>query len=591
MTSSLTCREDAELLAVAAGEEPSEELRKHLDECPSCSARLARYRAEVELFRQEALALSSPPLAVSSLTAEPVTSNGRTDHPDLGMHRPAERTETDRGAPRGEGPSEECAHPTAIGKYLVIGRFPRTGQAEVYRVVHPGLAKDLVLKLALNPVEPGVRHEIVEEGKILAELTHPNLVQVHDLDWHDDRPYIVMDYIRGRSLEQLATEGRLTPRHAAALLAKVAAAADCAHRHGIIHCDIKPTNILVDEAGEPKLIDFGMVRLRHAWSEDPGKPGGTFAFMAPEQARVESQAEQQKVGPRSDVFALGAALYFLLTGKAPFEAPTWRQCWDRARRCDFDATALKDCKVPAPLRRICLKSLAADPVERFNSAADLARSLKTFLRRRSLIAVAAFALVVPAAVLALWFLWPPPAPAPAAGALTGELIVRVWSPGEGGKRGLKIDEPGALPLLAGELVHLEAKLNQPAYPYLLWLDGQGRASLLYPRDDGKFGSSQFDGSARDDVHSPEALDGGHRMAGPAGRETVLLLAGRRPLPQGTDLVGLIGHLPPSPLTDQHRGIDEAAHEIDEPLLQVMERLRTRGPFDVIETVRFAYLGE
>ena len=122
-------------------------------------------------------------------------------------------------------------------------------------------------------------------------------------------------------------------------MAKVAAAADYAAPAGIVHRDIKPKNILVDEAGEPRLIDFGMARLRHAWSDDRRESdGGTFAFMAPEQARIESPDDRQKVGPRSDVFALGAVLYFLLTGRAPFHGETWREAWDRARRCDYDAS-------------------------------------------------------------------------------------------------------------------------------------------------------------------------------------------------------------------------------------------------------------
>ena len=104
-------------------------------------------------------------------------------------------------------------------------------------------------------------------------------------------------------------------------MAKVAGAAGFAHRRGIVHRDIKPKNILVDEAGEPRLIDFGMARLRTAWSDDRKEPdGGTFAFMAPEQARIESPEDRQKVGPRSDVFALGAVLYFLLTGQCSL-------CW------------------------------------------------------------------------------------------------------------------------------------------------------------------------------------------------------------------------------------------------------------------------
>jgi eukaryotic-like serine/threonine-protein kinase len=206
----------------------------------------------------------------------------------------------------------------------VVGRFAQGGQAEVYRVVHPQFHQDRVLKLAKEPVGLDGRCEIIEEGKILSELEHRHLVRVYDLDFLGDRPYLVMEYIRGRNLEQFAKEEHVTPRVAAALVAKVAGAAFFAHRRGIVHRDIKPKNILVDEAGEPRLIDFGMARLRTAWSDDGNEhDGGTFAFMPPEQARFESPEDRQKVGPRSDVFALGAVLYFLLTGRAPFTGGNW----------------------------------------------------------------------------------------------------------------------------------------------------------------------------------------------------------------------------------------------------------------------------
>src|SRR5262249_10139582 len=156
------------------------------------------------------------------------------------------------------------------------------------------------------------------------------------------RPYLVMDFIRGRTLEQVAAEDGPPPRRLVALLAKVAAAVAYAHRHGVVHRDLKPTNILVDEAGGPRLVHVRSAPLRPAWSEEPGRPGGTFAYMAPEQARVDSPAEQAKVGPRSDVFALGAVLYRLLTGAAPFAGPGWREEMDRARRCDFDRAALEN---------------------------------------------------------------------------------------------------------------------------------------------------------------------------------------------------------------------------------------------------------
>jgi predicted Ser/Thr protein kinase len=610
MTPGLSCPDEAVLLAAAAGEPLSPELRQHLAECASCRDRLEQMKIELELLRagaaEESHATSTLARAEHNETAEAQDSAAAID---LGSS-----TE----------PSEPGATsmPAAIGKYLVVGRFPRTGQAEVYRVVHPGLARELVLKLSTEPIGPDGRHEIIEEGKILAELKHPALVQIYDLDFHNDRPYLVMEYIRGQTLEQVA-EGGMKPRRAAALLAKVAGAVDYAHRHGIVHRDIKPKNILVDETGEPHVIDFGMARLRHAWSDDPGKPGGTFAFMPPEQARMESPDEQQKVGPRSDVFALGAVLYFLLTGKAPFAGQSMRECWDRARRCDFDRKLLDGPGIPRELWRICVKAMAEQPEDRFASAGEFQKELhRCVVQPRILAGLAGGLILVVGLILGRnLFFSATPAPQgqtvviqqkPAPRALAGDLIVRVWSETNADKRGLKIEDPGALPLLPGEQVHLEAHLNQPAHIYLMWVDGHGHAALLYPRSDDKYGAEPSGDLVRETVHSPAALDKGHRMEGPGGLETVLLLARRTPLPAGTDLMALIGESPPSPLRDvlevarggfdegqpiealpmgQHRGIGAEAGKIDEPLLHLMERLRKEGRFDVIRPVRFAYRGE
>jgi hypothetical protein len=190
--------------------------------------------------------------------------------------------------------------------------------------------------------------------------------------------------------------------------------------------------------------------------------------------------------------------------------------------------------------------------------------------------------------------------------------VRVWSPesGANGKRGWKVDEPGALPVLPGEQVHLEARLTRPAYAYLVWLDGQGQVISLYPWRDRAFGPRPWPEVAMTTFHSPPELDRGWPVTGPAGLETALLLASQSPLPSNTNLATLIGRLPPTPLRDPqevavrgfdpgqptrtlnrggHRGLGAEAERIDDPLVQVLEKLRPH--FEVVRAVRFAYRGE
>ncbi len=355
-----------------------------------------------------------------------------------------------------------------------------------------------------------------------------------------------MEYIRGRNLDQIAKEGRLKPRQAAALLARVAAAVDHAHRHGVIHRDIKPKNILVDEAGEPRLIDFGMARLRHAYSEQPCLAGGTFAFMAPEQANVESAEDQQKVGPRSDVFALGAVLYFLLTGNAPFEGETWRACWSRARRCDFDRKALDSPKIPRELRRICLKAMAADPADRYGSAEAFQKALKRYLLEPIVqTCVAGVVAIAKLGGLVYTFATPrtttssvPPVPIPvpipfAAQPMKGRIDLLVVKSKDGTRRRLRLADRGAVPVRADDEVRIEARLDRPAYLYLFWLGSEGKVAPLYPWKDHDWSSRPAEEWRVTGAELPELVDDVWTMpASPSGLETLVLLAREdSPLPR------------------------------------------------------------
>jgi eukaryotic-like serine/threonine-protein kinase len=618
MTTTLACPDETELLVLAMGDPIAAEVMAHVEGCTSCRTRLDRLRAEVAALRENHGHGTTAP----STERDPAGEHDG-EPPDAESTR--EWSSADPLGPEAVAAARARAEghdsmPDTIGKYKVVGRLGAGGEADVYRVVHIKLGNDLVLKLSRRPVGADRQSGVIDEGRLLVDLQHPNLVRIYDLDFHDDRPFLVMEYVHGRNLEDYARDEPVSQRRAAKLVAKLAEVMAVAHRHGITHCDIKPKNILIDKLGEPRLIDFGMARLRHAWTDrTESSVGGTVAYMAPEQARLEID----RIGPRSDIFALGGVLYFLLTGSAPFQGKTHDEAWDRARRCDFEPAALRAAQVPRRLERICLKAMAAEPAERYATAGDLAKALESYVRRPRLIAASALVMLMATVAFGSWSLWPPaqrqarppspnPQPAIASTALTGELTVRVWSKDGGGKRGLKIDEPGALPLLPGEKVHLDAHIDQPGYVYLLWIDGQGKVNLLYPRQDHKFGSSPSKGSALETVHSPEALDEGHRMSGPGGLETALLLVRRQPVPSGTDLAALIGPLPKSPLRNElevavrgfdegqpvealrvgmHRGIDEETEKIDDPLLRLMEKLRSQNQFDVIKAVRFAYRGE
>jgi hypothetical protein len=196
---------------------------------------------------------------------------------------------------------------------------------------------------------------------------------------------------------------------------------------------------------------------------------------------------------------------------------------------------------------------------------------------------------------------------PPLGPLAGDLTLKVWTKGEGGKRGLPVQDWAALPVRDGELIHIEVKLNRKAHVYLVWVDARGSVDPLYPWDREKGALSDpppvLPPAAQ--VHSPPEWNGGWPMEGPSGLETVLLLARETPLPAAVNLARILDRIPPSPLRnlrevavrgydrdraiapfDQLRGPAKKAQEIDDPLLQMMERVRRH--FDVVRAVRFAH---
>jgi hypothetical protein len=493
--------------------------------------------------------------------------------------------------------------PDTIGKYVVVKELGKGGQGSTYLVRDPDLGNLVVLKRYHGSASVD---EAIREGKALIQVRSLHTAQCLGLERDGDAVFLVMEYIPGRCLADILKEGLLAPAAAARLVEQVAEGLEAVHASSMVHRDLKPANIILGDDGAPRLVDFGLAA--HLGSASLRVLAGTPSYMAPEQAR----GQWERIDTRTDLYGLGAVLYRLLTGQAPHPGETQAEALGHA--CEGVVTSPRVLKksIPRPLERIILRALAADPARRYASAAEFRQALRRYRLRHRHRAAAGLAVVLVLVGLATVRVVdgrnqvPVPAPVP----LSGELTVRVWTPGEGGKRGLKVVDPGALPVEPGELVHLEARLNQPAYAYLLWLDGQGQVVSLYPWGDRKFGDLPAAFSAQAVVHSPPKLDKGWPMDGTAGLETALLLVRRTPLPRDADLAGLIGHLAPSPLREPqevaelvfdvgqpavkvnrslHRSLGPEPEPIDDPLLQLMERLRPH--FEAIRAVRFAYRGE
>ena len=285
-----------------------------------------------------------------------------------------------RHVPTADLPSKTV--PKKIWRYELVRRLGAGGQAEVFLGKHELLDREVVVKLARHIcIDLSEEDRLINEGRILVQLEHPYLGRVEDLDFYKNHPFLVMRYENGRSLSKLADEVPFSPDLAARIVAQVAEAVALAHKKGVVHLDIKPGNVVLREDGSPCLIDFGLAQIILA-ADPKQKQGhsvvGTAAFMSPEQAA----GNWMIIGRPSDVFGLGALLFWLLTGHAPFQGSTFTQCIDRARTGTIDTGWLDRIKVPRRLKAICLRAMAPNPADRFESAQDCAAALHRFLSAR-----------------------------------------------------------------------------------------------------------------------------------------------------------------------------------------------------------------
>ena len=225
---------------------------------------------------------------------------------------------------------------------------------------------------------PEELERFLRESQAVAGLGHPNIVQVYDMGDVEGRPYFTMELVEGGNLAD-QIRGAPQPAHqAAARVATLAEAIHAAHQSGIVHRDLKPANILLTRDGTPKVTDFGLARRLEGDGglTLSGVPVGTPSYMAPEQARGKRQA----IGPATDVYALGAILYELLTGRPPFRAESATATLQQVLTDEPVSPTRLNPQVPRDLTTICLKCLSKEPHRRYASAAALAEDLRRFLR-------------------------------------------------------------------------------------------------------------------------------------------------------------------------------------------------------------------
>jgi WD40 repeat protein/tRNA A-37 threonylcarbamoyl transferase component Bud32 len=269
--------------------------------------------------------------------------------------------------------------------YSVEAVLGRGGMGVVYRARNLKLNRAAAIKMILAGTyqDSTARMRFLMEAEAVAQLDHPNIIQVHEFGTHDDLPYFALEYVGGGTLtDKLEREGKLAPTAAAELVAKLAEGIAAAHARGIVHRDLKPANILLTESGEPKVADFGLARIGASELTGTGAVMGTPSYMSPEQAA----GRTREVGTASDVYGLGAILYELLTGRPPFRSDSVMGTIQQVMTRQPDRPRSIGAAIPRDLETICLKCLEKEPKKRYPTADALAADLRAFLEGRSIAA-------------------------------------------------------------------------------------------------------------------------------------------------------------------------------------------------------------
>jgi WD40 repeat protein len=290
-------------------------------------------------------------------------------------------------APSRAPAAEALGPPPQVPGYEILGELGRGGMGVVYKARHVQLGRLVALKMILAGAHAGAqaRARFTAEAEAVARLQHPNVVQIYDVGEHQGLPYLSLEFCAGGSLAGRLDGTPLPPRPAAALAETLARAVHAAHQAGVVHRDLKPANVLLAADGTPKISDFGLAKKLDEGG-GPTRSGavlGTPSYMAPEQAGTTAAsagvvAVSQEIGPAADIYALGAILYELLTGRPPFKGSSPMNTVLQLLTCEPVPPRALVPRVPRDLETVCLKCLQKDPVRRYASAADLAEDLRRF---------------------------------------------------------------------------------------------------------------------------------------------------------------------------------------------------------------------
>lgn len=270
-----------------------------------------------------------------------------------------------------------------VGRFELIEMVGRGYFGDVWRAHDTELRRTVAVKLPrVEDMNGEYKERFLREAKSAAQLRHPNIVPVHEVGFENGVMFIVSDFIKGMTLSELISTNRPSPGKAAELCRCLANALQHAHEAGVIHRDFKPRNVMIDQSGQPFLMDFGLAKQESGefTMTATGDILGTPAYMSPEQARGDSH----QADCRSDVYSLGVVLYELLTGERPFKGST-HLLLKAIQSTEPSAPSKLIRGIPRDLETICLKAMSKEPDGRYATALDIANDLQRFLNGESIL--------------------------------------------------------------------------------------------------------------------------------------------------------------------------------------------------------------
>ncbi len=288
---------------------------------------------------------------------------------------------------------------TTIGRFQILAQLGKGGMATVYKAFQPALDRTVALKV-LHPgisESPEMRERFDREAKAIARLQHPNIIQVFDFDTVDGHSFLVMELVDGGTLKaklvELARTGQRIPLgEASRIVREVGEALDAAHNQGIVHRDVKPSNILLTTSGKAVVADFGIARIiAGAQQTQTGVGVGTPEYMSPE------QSQGLEIDHRSDIYSLGIMAYELVTGRVPFSADTPLAVVLSHVRDPLPLPSTIDPSIGPAIEQALLKATAKDPAARYGKASEFASALASAVANPTAVATPA---LVPTAVTA-----------------------------------------------------------------------------------------------------------------------------------------------------------------------------------------------